>query len=173
MLLKEISLTPATQLGAAAVAAYADHQGVDVPAFLDILGPTLTPDQVGRTLVDVATDPGQPHNVYLASGERLPVIGLGSFMMFDRGSSTDRTFIPDVIEPFWRGGGRVVETSARYGAAEPNVGRAARELAITKETFGPPRSAMRPRHRDHPVDARSPRLESLIKRGVPIVSSPS
>ena len=38
---------PETGLGAAGVAAYAARQGIDIPAFLDRLGPALTPEQVG------------------------------------------------------------------------------------------------------------------------------
>ena len=43
-------LTPATDLGAAAVAAYAARQGVDVATFLEGLGPALTPDQAGEAV---------------------------------------------------------------------------------------------------------------------------
>jgi NAD(P)-dependent dehydrogenase (short-subunit alcohol dehydrogenase family) len=50
-------LTPATGLGAAAVAAYAARQGVDVPAFLADRGPALTPELVGKTIVDLAAGP--------------------------------------------------------------------------------------------------------------------
>lgn len=48
-------LTPATDLGAKAVAAYAARQGVDVDAFVASSGPVLTPEQVGyavRGIVD-------------------------------------------------------------------------------------------------------------------------
>lgn len=40
-------LTPATDLGAKAVAAYAARQGVAVDAFVAAAGPVLTPEQVG------------------------------------------------------------------------------------------------------------------------------
>jgi len=48
-------LTPETGLGAVAVAAYATRQGVGIPAFLDRLGPVLTPEQVGAAIVDHVT----------------------------------------------------------------------------------------------------------------------
>jgi NAD(P)-dependent dehydrogenase (short-subunit alcohol dehydrogenase family) len=60
-------LTPATELGAAAVAAYAARQGVDVPTFLDGRGPALTPEQVGKAIVGFATDPGLDRDAYLLS----------------------------------------------------------------------------------------------------------
>src|ERR1039458_4001629 len=46
-------LTPATDLGAAAVAGYAARQGVDVATFLDGFGPVLTPEQVGTAIADL------------------------------------------------------------------------------------------------------------------------
>ena len=46
-------LTPATDLGAEAVAAYATRVGVEVDAFLESFGPVLTPEQVGRSVLDL------------------------------------------------------------------------------------------------------------------------
>jgi NAD(P)-dependent dehydrogenase (short-subunit alcohol dehydrogenase family) len=48
------ALTPATELGAKAVAAYAERQGVDVDTFVQSLGPALTADQVGKSVLDIA-----------------------------------------------------------------------------------------------------------------------
>jgi NAD(P)-dependent dehydrogenase (short-subunit alcohol dehydrogenase family) len=47
-------LTPETELGAAAVAAYAAREGLDVPGFLATRGPSLTPDQAGTAVLDLA-----------------------------------------------------------------------------------------------------------------------
>ncbi|WP_033291381.1 SDR family NAD(P)-dependent oxidoreductase [Amycolatopsis jejuensis] len=58
-------LTPATGLGASAVAAYAERQGVDLPTFLAGLGPTLTTAQVGKAITDLATDPAHEQGAYL------------------------------------------------------------------------------------------------------------
>jgi NAD(P)-dependent dehydrogenase (short-subunit alcohol dehydrogenase family) len=58
-------LTPETDLGAAGVAAYAARQGVDIPAFLDRLGPALTPEQVGTAITDLVTGPGEDQDSYL------------------------------------------------------------------------------------------------------------
>src|SRR5690349_14132714 len=41
-------LTPATELGAAAVAAYAERQGMDVASYRETLGPALTPTQAAK-----------------------------------------------------------------------------------------------------------------------------
>jgi NAD(P)-dependent dehydrogenase (short-subunit alcohol dehydrogenase family) len=55
-------LTPATELGAAAVAAYADRQGVDVATFVQSLGPALSPEQVGKSVLQIATGEGGHHH---------------------------------------------------------------------------------------------------------------
>jgi diketogulonate reductase-like aldo/keto reductase len=69
------------------------------------------------------------------TGERLPVIGLGTFMTFDRLPHTPRSHLLSVIDTFWRAGGRVIDTSALYGASEVNVGEFARRLGITDRMF--------------------------------------
>ena len=58
-------LTPATGLGAAAVAAYAAREGMDVAAYLERSGPALTPKQAGEAFLALASDPGQAAGAYL------------------------------------------------------------------------------------------------------------
>jgi hypothetical protein len=45
---------------------------VDIATFLEGRGPTLTPEQVGKTIVDLATDPSHDQNAYVltAAGAR-------------------------------------------------------------------------------------------------------
>ena len=62
-------LTPATDLGAKAVAAYADRQGVDVATFVNAGGPALTAEQVGRSVLELAAD-GQ-HGSFLLTAAGL------------------------------------------------------------------------------------------------------
>jgi hypothetical protein len=64
-------LTPATGLGAAAVAAYAARQGVDVATYLEGLGPALTPEQTGEAVVGLAADPGRDQGAYLLTAAGL------------------------------------------------------------------------------------------------------
>jgi len=64
-------LTPETELGAAAVAAYAAMQGVDIPAFLDGRGPALTPERVGTAIVDIVTGSGDDRDAYLLTAAGL------------------------------------------------------------------------------------------------------
>lgn len=58
-------LTPATDLGAAAVAAYAARQGVGLAEFLAGLGPALTPEAAGTAVADLVTDPSRTEPAYL------------------------------------------------------------------------------------------------------------
>jgi NAD(P)-dependent dehydrogenase (short-subunit alcohol dehydrogenase family) len=52
-----------TDLGHAATAAYAAHQGISEQAFLARFGPPLTPDDVGRAVVALITDPAYNRGV--------------------------------------------------------------------------------------------------------------
>ncbi|WP_458690805.1 SDR family oxidoreductase [Nocardia tengchongensis] len=67
-------LTPATDLGADAVAGYAARAGIDVDAYVAGMGPMLTPDQVGKAVVELAGDPDSAAE-YLVSGAGLRQIG--------------------------------------------------------------------------------------------------
>jgi NAD(P)-dependent dehydrogenase (short-subunit alcohol dehydrogenase family) len=64
-------LTAATQLGAKAVAAYADRQGVDVDSFLQAGGPPLTAEQVGRSVLEIAGGEHREHGAYLLTAAGL------------------------------------------------------------------------------------------------------
>ncbi len=64
-------LTPETDLGAAGVAAYAARQGTGIPAFLDRLGPALTPEQVSTAIIDIATGAADDHDAYLLTATGL------------------------------------------------------------------------------------------------------
>jgi NAD(P)-dependent dehydrogenase (short-subunit alcohol dehydrogenase family) len=68
-------LTPATELGAAAVAGYAAREGVEVSAYVAALGPVLTADQVGQAVLGLATDPGQDQDAYLLTAAGLRPAG--------------------------------------------------------------------------------------------------
>jgi len=64
-------LTPATDLGAAAVAAYAAREGMTVAEFTATRGPVLTPEQVGASITQLVADPALDQASYLLSGEGL------------------------------------------------------------------------------------------------------
>lgn len=64
-------LTPATDLGAPAVAAYAAWEGVDVDTFLKNRGPVLTPEQAGKSVAELATGGHPDHLAYMLSAAGL------------------------------------------------------------------------------------------------------
>jgi NAD(P)-dependent dehydrogenase (short-subunit alcohol dehydrogenase family) len=69
------TLTPATDLGATAVAAYAERQGVDVDTFVHSLPPVLTAEQVGRSVLEIATGAQRDHRAYMLSSAGLSPLG--------------------------------------------------------------------------------------------------
>jgi diketogulonate reductase-like aldo/keto reductase len=67
--------------------------------------------------------------------ERLPVVGLGSFMTFDQRPAQPREHLRETLNRFWNGGGRTVDTSPLYGLAEVNVGDLAADAGIADRLF--------------------------------------
>jgi diketogulonate reductase-like aldo/keto reductase len=59
-----------------------------------------------------------------ASGERVPVVGLGTWLTFDVGGadSAARRARGDVLRAFLAGGGRLVDSSPMYGSSEEVIG---------------------------------------------------
>ena len=59
-----------------------------------------------------------------ASGERIPVVGLGTWLTFDVGGadSAARRARGDILRGFLAAGGRLVDSSPMYGSAEEVVG---------------------------------------------------
>lgn len=72
-----------------------------------------------------------------ASGQRIPVIGLGTARTFDADPDDAAAMEPlrGVMRAFFDGGGRVVDSSPMYGRAEAVVGRLAGDLGIAEELF--------------------------------------
>jgi diketogulonate reductase-like aldo/keto reductase len=71
-----------------------------------------------------------------SSGEKLPVIGLGTWQTFDiDGDPAGRAQAREVLKLFVEGGGRVVDSSPMYGTAESVVGNLSAELGIQSKLF--------------------------------------
>jgi NAD(P)-dependent dehydrogenase (short-subunit alcohol dehydrogenase family) len=64
-------LTPATGMGAPAVAAYAARQGVDVATYTGNQGPALTPEQVGKAITGLVTGAASAEGAYLLTAAGL------------------------------------------------------------------------------------------------------
>ena len=70
------------------------------------------------------------------TGERLPIVGLGSSATFSQvARSEDLTALQAVIERMVGLGGTVFDTAPAYGASEEVAGRIAQSLGITKRLF--------------------------------------
>ncbi len=71
-----------------------------------------------------------------ASGEALPVIGLGTWQTFDVGAgAAERAPLQEVMRAFVDEGGRLVDSSPMYGRAEGVVGDVAQQLGVQQELF--------------------------------------
>ncbi len=71
-----------------------------------------------------------------SSGEKLPVIGLGTWQAFDVDLTSDnRRQLGDVLSLFVKLGGRVIDTSPMYGRAEDVIGELATALGIQDKIF--------------------------------------
>jgi aryl-alcohol dehydrogenase-like predicted oxidoreductase len=71
-----------------------------------------------------------------STGERLPLIGLGSSATFAQvARSEDVTALAEVLRTMVERGGTVFDTAPSYGASEEVAGRIAREAGITDRIF--------------------------------------
>ena len=71
-----------------------------------------------------------------SSGEKLPVIGLGTWQAFDVDLTSDnRRQLGDVLSLFVKLGGRVIDTSPMYGRAEDVIGELTAALGIRDKIF--------------------------------------
>jgi diketogulonate reductase-like aldo/keto reductase len=70
------------------------------------------------------------------SGEALPVVGIGTWRVFDVGpSASERAPIKEVLRRLPALGGKVVDTSPMYGAAESVVGEVGSEVRVLDRLF--------------------------------------
>jgi diketogulonate reductase-like aldo/keto reductase len=71
-----------------------------------------------------------------SSGEMIPALGVGTWRVFDVGSAAaDRAPIKEVLRRFVEMGGKVIDSSPMYGAAESVVGDVGSELGILDRLF--------------------------------------
>ena len=71
-----------------------------------------------------------------SSGEKLPVIGLGTWRAFDVDLTTDnRRQLEQVLSLFVKLGGRVIDSSPMYGRAEEVIGELTAALGIRDKLF--------------------------------------
>jgi len=71
-----------------------------------------------------------------SSGEKLPVVGLGTYQSFDVGqSAAEREPVEEVLRLFVRRGGRVIDSSPMYARSEEVIGALAEKAGVQKELF--------------------------------------
>jgi diketogulonate reductase-like aldo/keto reductase len=71
-----------------------------------------------------------------SSGERLPVIGLGTWIQFDVDpSSPENKNLLQVLNDFQRSGARLIDTSPMYGRSEETIGRLTDDLDAPNDLF--------------------------------------
>src|SRR5205814_6255817 len=70
------------------------------------------------------------------SGEKLPVIGLGTWRAFDiDASGGEQRPLQDVLTTFVKLGGRVIDSSPMYGRAEEVIGELVAKLGLRNSVF--------------------------------------
>jgi diketogulonate reductase-like aldo/keto reductase len=110
--------------------------GLTVPATLFFGSGKALADSPGAMITPTITPAADVHQRTIPrTNERLPVVGLGTFMTFDHAPSQDREANREVVQRFWEAGGRVIDTSPLYGSSEVAVGQFASELRITDQLF--------------------------------------
>jgi len=71
-----------------------------------------------------------------SSGEALPVIGLGTWQVFDAGNDgAARAPLREVLRIFSQMGGRVIDSSPMYGSSESVAGELVSELGLRDKLF--------------------------------------
>lgn len=71
-----------------------------------------------------------------ASGEQLPVVGLGSWQQFDVGASpAERGPLKEVLIKMLEAGGKVIDASPMYGRAEEVIGDLTKEIKLNDQFF--------------------------------------
>jgi diketogulonate reductase-like aldo/keto reductase len=71
-----------------------------------------------------------------SGGETIPAVGLGTWQTFDVGASpAERDPLREVLRRFVAAGGRVIDSSPMYGAAESVVGDLAADVGVADTLF--------------------------------------
>jgi len=80
-----------------------------------------------------------PENLFRpipSSGERVPVMGLGSYLTLDVGNNVrDIAARADVVRAFFEEGGGMIDSSPMYGSAQQVIGKILARLGSSKSLF--------------------------------------
>jgi diketogulonate reductase-like aldo/keto reductase len=71
-----------------------------------------------------------------ASGEQLPLVGLGSWRTFNVGDDPEgRNACAEVMRAFFAGGGRLIDSSPMYGSSQDTIGYGLNKLGARDKVF--------------------------------------
>lgn len=71
-----------------------------------------------------------------STGEKIPAIGMGSWLTFDVGASASELApVKSVIKSFYEAGGRLIDSSPMYGRSEQAIGESASQLGINDKLW--------------------------------------
>jgi diketogulonate reductase-like aldo/keto reductase len=70
-----------------------------------------------------------------STGERIPVVGLGTWITFDVGEGPARHARADILRAFFAAGGRLVDSSPMYGASEEVIGVGLARIGRPEQLF--------------------------------------
>jgi aryl-alcohol dehydrogenase-like predicted oxidoreductase len=99
-----------------------------------------------------------------ATGEQLPIVGLGSSATFSQVARTeDVSALREVLQTMVEHGGTVFDTAPSYGASEEVAGRIASELGITDRIFWATKVNVAREGRADPAAARA-QIESSFQK---------
>jgi len=71
-----------------------------------------------------------------STGERIPVVGLGTWITFNVGNDAiARDACADVVRAFVEGGGRLMDSSPMYGSSQDVIGHALRSTGLAQRVF--------------------------------------
>lgn len=91
---------------------------------------------LGRSLAFGAETDGISTRAIPSSGERIPVIGLGTWRTFNVGEdAAARANCAEVMRRFLEGGGRMIDSSPMYGSAQSVIGEGLARIGRTDDVF--------------------------------------
>ncbi len=104
--------------------------------FLHLLGAGVAAGVRGGQAAAAAPEERMRTRPIPGTGEELPVVGMGTWQTFDVGTSPEeRSPLAEVLEIFFDAGGRVIDSSPMYGAAETVTGDLLAQLGPSAEPF--------------------------------------
>ncbi|WP_168790382.1 aldo/keto reductase [Paraburkholderia aromaticivorans] len=103
-----------------------------------VTGQTQTPSPSPQSQTGSATTPlpRMAQRVIPATGERLPVVGCGTWRTFDVGNDpAGRAQLADVLRILFEAGGSVIDSSPMYGSSEAVAGALLTQLNAHNQAF--------------------------------------